>query len=216
MKIAVQCDFDGTVTEEDVSFLLLEHFAEGDWRAILRDYQAGRIPVGAFNTQAFAMVKADKQTLVDFVLKNEEVRVRPGFTELVGYCSGRGIKFVIVSNGVDFYIEAILVAMGIKGIEVFAAKSRFKSGGMGVAYIGRDGQRLEAGFKEAHVGRLREAGYDVIYVGNGMSDIYPARLSRHVFATGDLLERCRGEKLVCLPFNDFRDVLNGLKALLPG
>ncbi len=216
MKTAVQCDFDGTITEEDVSFLLLDAFADGNWRQLLRDYMAGRISVGAFNTRAFAMIKADRQTLRDFVLKSDRVKIRPGFRELLDYCSRKGLKFVIVSNGVDFYIEAILEDMGAGGIEVFAAQSQFRPGGMRVDYIGPDGSRMEAGFKEAHTELLKRRGYSVIYVGNGLSDIYPARRASHVFATGDLLERCSEEKLACLPFDDLNDVLRGLKTLPPG
>ena len=42
-KTAVQLDFDGTVTEEDVSFLLLDRFANGDWRKYLAEYTAVRL-----------------------------------------------------------------------------------------------------------------------------------------------------------------------------
>jgi len=38
MKTMVQCDFDGTITEEDVSFFLLDTFADGDWRQLWKDY----------------------------------------------------------------------------------------------------------------------------------------------------------------------------------
>ena len=213
METAVQCDFDGTITEEDVSFLLLDAFADGNWRQIWKDYAAGEIPVGAFNTRAFAMVKADKQTLIDFVLMSDRVRIRPGFHELLGYCSRKGFKFVIVSNGLGFYIEVILENMGIKGVEVFAAQSRFSPEGMKVKYIGPDGSQMEAGFKEAHTELLKRRGYSVVYVGNGSSDIYPAKRASHVFATGDLLRRCREEKLECTPFNDFKDVVRGLETL---
>ena len=128
----------------------------------------------------------------------------------------KDFKFVIVSNGVDFYIEAILADMGIKGVEVFAAKSRFSPGGMKVKYIGPDGSQMEAGFKEAHTGLLKRRGYSVVYVGNGLSDIYPARQADYVFATGDLLKRCQETKLECLPFNDLNDVVRGLKTLALG
>jgi len=65
MKTLVQCDFDGTITEKDASFLLLDAFAQGDWRRLLRDYKEHKISVGEFNTRAFAMVKADKATLLE-------------------------------------------------------------------------------------------------------------------------------------------------------
>ena len=53
MKTLVQCDFDGTITEEDVSFLLLDTFTDGNWRQMLEDYHEGRISVGVFNTRAY-------------------------------------------------------------------------------------------------------------------------------------------------------------------
>lgn len=75
-KTLLQCDFDGTLTEEDVSFLILDRYAEGDWRAILREYQAGAISVGAFNNRAFSMVKQQKKTLETLVCN--EAKLRPG------------------------------------------------------------------------------------------------------------------------------------------
>ncbi len=216
MKTAVQCDFDGTITEEDVSFLLLDNFADGNWRELLKDYMAGKMPVGTFNRMAFAMIKADRKTLVDFILKSDKVKIRPGFDLLLDYCERRGFKFVIVSNGVDFYIETILEDRGIRGVKVYAARSQFSPEGVKVNYLGPDGTILESGFKEAYTGLLKKKGYSVAYVGNGVSDIYPARQSSHVFATGDLLKLCRETKLKCAPFHDLNDVVRGLEAIPPG
>jgi 2-hydroxy-3-keto-5-methylthiopentenyl-1-phosphate phosphatase len=216
MKIAIQCDFDGTITEKDVAYILLDNFADGNWRQLLQDYIAGRIAVGTFNRMAFAMVRADRQTLVDFTLKSSQVKVRSGFVELLEYCSRRDFEFVIVSNGLTFYIDTILEDMGIKGIEVFAAQSRFSPEGMKVKYVGPDGSQMESGFKEAHTALYKRKGYGIVYVGNGISDIHPARLAIHVFATGDLLELCREEALGCTPFNDFNDIIRGLETLALG
>ena len=213
MRIAVQCDFDGTITEEDVSFLLLDTYVGSKWREFWQEYLAGRIPVGTFNKKVFAMVKADRQTMTDLVLNSDRVRIRPGFNELLKYCSRKGFEFIIVSNGLTFYIEAILENLGINGVQVFAAQNQFSPEGMSVEYIGPDGSQIEAGFKEAYTEMLTKRGYSVVYLGNGASDIYPARQASQVFATGDLLPRCREEKLECTPFNDFYDVVRGLEAL---
>ena len=213
MKTLVQCDFDGTITDKDVSFLLLDAFADSSWRQMLKDYQAGGMSVGLFNTRAFAMIKADKQTLLDLVLNSDQVKIRPGFPELLDYCSRNGLEFVIVSNGQDFYVEAILNKLGIHNIEFFAARSRFRPEGLDVKYIGPDGRELLDGFKEAYAELFLSRGHRVIYVGNGVSDIYPARRAHHVFATGDLLERCHETNLNCTPFNDLHDVVEGLERL---
>jgi 2-hydroxy-3-keto-5-methylthiopentenyl-1-phosphate phosphatase len=216
MRIAVQCDFDGTITEEDVSFLILDTFVGSQWREMWQEYLDGKIPVGTFNKRVFAMVKADRQTLLDIVFTSDRVKVRPGFGELVDYCSQKGYKVIIVSNGLTCYIEAILENLGLDGIEVYAAQNRFSPEGMSVEYIGPDGSEMEAGFKEAYTELLRKEGYSVVYMGNGISDIYPARQASKVFATGDLLERCYEEKLECTPFNDFYDVVRSLETLSSG
>ncbi|HUT68543.1 MAG TPA: haloacid dehalogenase-like hydrolase, partial [Dehalococcoidales bacterium] len=182
----------------------------------LKEYMEGRIPVGTFNKKVFGMMKADRQTMTDLVLNSDRVKIRPGFRELIDYCSRKSFKPIIVSNGLIFYIEAILNRLGVNGIEVHAAENRFSPGGMNVRYVGPDGTEMEVGYKEAYTELLQKRGYNVIYVGNGTSDIYPSRQARYVFATADLLERCREENLECTPFTDFYDVIRGLENLSPG
>jgi len=211
MKNLVQCDFDGTITEEDISFLLLDAFAQGDWRRLLRKYQERKISVGEFNTRAFAMVKADKDRLLGAL--EGRVKVRTGFLELVNYCRQQGFRLVIVSNGVDFYINAILKDLGLADLEVHAAQASFHPAGMKVQYVGPDGKRLEDGFKEAYIQSFLKLGYGVIYIGNGDSDLAPAKHAHHVFATGDLLARTKENNLHCRPFEDFGDVVRDLKQM---
>src|SRR4030042_2342735 len=98
-KLAVQLDFDGTVTGEDVSFLLLDTFADGDWRKYLAEYTARKMTVGAFSKKVFGMVTADEKTLNDFVLSSLGAKTRRGLWELMDYCKRKGVKVVIVSNG---------------------------------------------------------------------------------------------------------------------
>jgi 2-hydroxy-3-keto-5-methylthiopentenyl-1-phosphate phosphatase len=213
-KIVFQSDFDGTITWKDVSFLFLDAFVGPRWREELKEYTARKISVGAFNTKVFSMIKAGKQELLDYMFRSGKVEIRPGFRELLDYCSGRGFRFIIVSNGIDFYIEALLKDMGIENVEFHAASSRFVPGqGMDVRYIGPDGKQMETGLKEAYTELMQGDGCDVIYAGNGVSDIYPARRARHVFATGDLLERCRQEGLACIPFNDLHDIVREMESL---
>ena len=211
MKTLVQCDFDGTVTEEDTSFFLLDAFAQGDWRRLLREYKEHRISVGEFNTKAFAMVKADKPTLLG-TLKGK-IKVRDGFHELVNYCRRRGFRLVIVSNGLDFYIEATMKDLGLNNLEVHAARASFHPEGMEVQYVGPDGKRLEDGFKEAYIQSFLKLEYRVIYVGNGDSDFAPAKYAHHVFATGELLAYCRENNLNYKPFENFIDVVSDIDLL---
>ena len=211
LKTVVQCDFDGTITQDDQSFLLLDTFANGNWRQLLADYREGRISVCHFNTKAFAMVKEDKQTLLDFI--RGKVKIRAGFSELLAYCRRNGFQFIIVSNGLDFYIEAILKHIGLQNIKVFAAQAHFGSRGIEVKYMGQNESHLENDFKERYVRSFLANGYRVIYVGNGLSDISPAKQAHHIFARDELLAYCKEASLNCTPFIDLNDVVRGLELL---
>jgi len=212
-KLAVQLDFDGTVTEEDVSFLLLDTFANGDWRQYLAEYTARKITVAAFSKKVFGMITADEKTLTDFVLNSPKARTRRGLWELVDYCKRKGIKVVVVSNGLEFYIKAILDKKRITGVEVHAAASVFSPDGMQVRYIGPDGKEIDDGFKEAYTDMLCRQGFQVVYIGDGSSDIYSARKAQNVCATGHLLELCRSEDLNWYPFEDFLDVVKVVRRI---
>jgi 2-hydroxy-3-keto-5-methylthiopentenyl-1-phosphate phosphatase len=211
MKTLIQCDFDGTITEEDASFFLLDKFAQGDWRRLFQQYREQKISVGEFNTRAFAMVKADKHRLLEALEGN--VKVRAGFHELVRYCLEEGLRFVIVSNGLDFYIKAALKDVGLAGLEVYAAQASFHPTGMKVRYVGPDGKTVDDGFKDAYIESFLSLGFRVIYIGNGDSDIAPARQAHRVFATGDLLAYGRENNLNCRPFADFREVIRELERM---
>jgi len=211
MKTLVQCDFDGTITEEDMGFLLLDAFASEDWRQLLTEYREGRMSVGYFNTRAFATVKADKQTLVKFV--KSKVKIRAGFHELLAYCRRKDFRFVIVSNGLVFYIEAILRDTGVDNIHILAAQTKFTPEGIEARYIGPEGNQIQDGFKEAYIRSFLSKGYRVVYIGNGNSDASPAKQAHHIFATGELLAHCKQTELNCTPFADLNDVVRGLELL---
>jgi 2-hydroxy-3-keto-5-methylthiopentenyl-1-phosphate phosphatase len=208
-KTLVQCDFDGTVTEEDVSFIILDAFAGGKWRHLFKDYQEGMITVGQFNTKAFSMVKADKESILNIV--RGKVKIRPGFQELVSFCRRKEFRFVIVSNGLEFYIKEILGNLGLNTLEVFAGKTDFHPDGLEVRHIGPDGKLMDAHIKAAYVDSFLEKGYRIVYIGDGASDVLPAKKSHHVFATGSLLECFKEKNFNCFPFSDFYEVVKVLE-----
>jgi len=211
MKTLVQCDFDGTITEADASFFLLDAFAQGDWRQVLQEYKEHKISVGQFNSRAFAMVKADESALLAAI--KGKVKIRVGLHDLVSYCKKRDFRFVVVSNGLEFYIRAILKEIGLENIEVHAAQTQFHPEGIGVQYMGPDGNQLDDGLKETYIKLFLKQGYRVIYVGNGDSDIAPAKYAHQILARGELLAYCRENNLKCRPFADFVDIIKALELM---
>jgi len=209
IKTLFQCDFDGTVTEGDASFVVLDAFTGGDWRQLFKQYQEGKMSVGRFNTEAFSRVRADRESLLRVIREN--VKLRPGFAELVACCRRQGLRLVIVSNGLEFYIEGLLEDIGVTDIEVFAARTQFDPEGLRVQYIGPDGSPLDSDFKEAYVDYFLNEGYRIIYAGNGSSDLPPAQKCHYIFATGTLLKRCQQTNTECTAFADFGEVVRAME-----
>ena len=142
-----------------------------------------------------------------------KAKIRAGFHELLACCRRKGFTFVIVSNGLDFYIEAILKDTGVDSIEVMAAQTRFTPEGIDAKYIGPEGNQIQDGFKETYIRLFLGTGYRVVYVGNGFSDVPSAKQAHHIFATGELLAHCKKTNLNCTPFVDLNDVVRGLELL---
>ena len=207
----IQSDFDGTLTEEDVSFALLDAFAEGDWRQLYQQYRNSKMTVGDFNTKAFAMVKASRDELLE--VAREQVKLREGLRNLVNYCQERGFRFLVVSNGLDFYIKDILGNVGLGNIEAYAATTEFGPEGLKVQYIGPEGRVLKKGFKEAYAKLFIKQGYQVVCIGNGPSDYSPATKAQHVFARDALMDMCKEKKVKCQPYADLNDVVRGLEKI---
>lgn len=201
----VQCDFDGTITVEDASFAILDEYVPDTWRSLFEEYQQGKMTVGRFNSMVFSMVKAEKETLLDMI--REKVSVREGFADFMEYCRSRGYRFVIVSNGLDFYIEDILGRIGFNDVEIHASNTIFGEKGLEVRHKGPDGNYLDEDVKAAYTEYYLNQDYRVIYLGDGRSDVLPASKSHHVFATGTMIEHCKENELDCSPFYDFYEVI---------
>jgi 2-hydroxy-3-keto-5-methylthiopentenyl-1-phosphate phosphatase len=203
-KILVQCDFDGTVTIDDISFMLLDAFAKGDWHVINQEYADGKISVGQFNERAFGLVRASKKDMLSYI--ERRVVIRPGFDEFIAVCRKKGFRLVIVSNGLDFYIKKIFVDRGLAELEYHASETRFHANKLKVRYVGPDGSVVDSGFKEKFVEEYIRENYQVVYIGNGTSDLSPAKGAHRVFATESLLENCRLTGLACIPFLSFYEI----------
>jgi 2-hydroxy-3-keto-5-methylthiopentenyl-1-phosphate phosphatase len=204
-KTLIQCDFDGTVTYKDVSFLLLDAFVGYEWRDYLDQYQEGKISVGEFSRKSFGMVKASRQQMLDYI-KNR-VRIRPGFKQFVQFCKSKDFSLVVVSNGLDFYIDNILKNLGLVDIEYHAAETIFNPGVLQVRYVNPEGKTIDTDFKLSYMEKFLDEGYEVVYIGDGNSDFVPAQKCHRIFATNSLLRRCKYHDLACAPFSDFFDIV---------
>jgi len=114
----------------------------------------------------------------------------------------------VLSDGLDHYIERMLLRNGLGAIEFFANRLHLEDETLRVEFPWYNMlECTECGCcKTHHLQRYREQGYFIVYVGDGLSDRCPCESADLVFAKGDLLSHCRDKNIACVEFRNFRDV----------
>jgi len=208
MRIFVS-DFDGTITEKDVAQMILDKYAYPEWLEIERQYRARKMGTREAISRQFGLVKATQEELLAFV--DDVAALDEHFREFLDFVMESGQELEIVSEGLDFYITHLLRKWDLP-LKFRTNRTSFKGAQMKIEYPHCDaGCYLCGTCKMGRVLQLRGEGYEVVYFGNGFSDICPALEADKVFAKAQLAKLCDEESREYIPFNDFGDVLEVVK-----
>ncbi|HEX5131879.1 MAG TPA: MtnX-like HAD-IB family phosphatase [Candidatus Krumholzibacteria bacterium] len=205
-KIAVLCDFDGTVAQDDVGNLLFRTFAaHGDAAEVVSKWKRGEISSRECLEQEASLARCSDTELHRFV---QSRALDPYFKDFHDFARQRGIEVVVLSDGLDYYIEKILIRNGLGEIEFFSNRLRLEAETLKVEFPWYNLlECTDCGCcKTHHLFRYRQNGYFIVYVGDGLSDRCPCESADLVFAKGDLLRHCREKNIAHVEFRNFRDV----------
>jgi 2-hydroxy-3-keto-5-methylthiopentenyl-1-phosphate phosphatase len=203
-------DFDGTITEEDLLDEIASRF--GDplvYQEVEEGLDEGRMPLREVITREFAPVRKPLDEVVRWELEN--VRIRPGFGELVELAKERGWRFVIVSSGFHELIEPILAR---EAVDVELHANRVDPNPEGWRVLWQYADECESCGESCKRAIVKEfAGADeLVYVGDGYSDRCAAEASDRVFAMKGLARYLDERGLRYERFDDFHDVVRRLAA----
>ncbi len=205
-KIAIFCDFDGTVAQEDVGELLFNTFTpKGESKKIARMWERGEISSRECLEREAALIEIERGELDRFVIQR---RLDPFFKDFHDFAKKRDMEVFITSDGLDYYIETLLLRNGLGEIEFFANHLVVNDTRFEVEFPHYDLMDCtDCGCcKTHHIHRYRDEGYFIIYVGDGLSDRCPIEAADMVFAKGDLLKFCVQNGIDHIKFRNFRDV----------
>jgi HAD superfamily phosphoserine phosphatase-like hydrolase len=207
MPRAFLCDFDGTVSPEDIGAALVRHFSPGreaDRDALLARWRSGDMGHRALTEAECALVSARESDALAFVRR---FRLDPAFAPFVREALGRGDAVMVVSEGFDFYVRDQLARAGLGQLPWAANHVRFEDARLHPEFPFADGGCGACGnCKAQHVRRYRAQGFHTILVGDGYSDRCGARAADEVLARGGLLAWCRDEGVPAESFGSFADV----------
>ncbi len=130
--LAVLCDFDDTTAVENVAELVMRRFGGDGWHDLREEFRSGHFPLREYQEAAFSTVRAGRDEMMALV--QEKATLRPRFKDLHAYCRQHDIPLAIVSNGLDFYVQALLEREGLADVPFYTVQTRFSGNGMEFAY----------------------------------------------------------------------------------
>ncbi len=214
----VVSDFDGTITQLDVTDQILAQLAHPSWRDVEREWALGTIGSRECLERQIALVEASAQELNAVI---DTIDLDPHFSAFHRFTRRKHLPFYIASDGFDYVIRRLLKRNGLRGL--FRNGSRLFASALRV-----EGRRLLLSFeyskkpcvhgcatcKAALLRRLGEKRQPVVFIGDGMSDRFAVEAADVVFAKRQLLAYCREQGIACRAFETFKDIESGLEELL--
>ena len=219
MKLALVLDFDGTITTKDIGVEIIKKYAGPDWEVGLRRWRTGEFNQQQLMEWEFARLPSERlPEMREFAL--QEAIVRPGLNALLELCRSNDVPVEVVSNGMMFYIEAVLGRERLSDLAFVAPIPTLNGIGNGPAVsFSKAVETCETTglCKCARARSLRAGDRKIVFVGDGISDFCIAEEEADfIIARSSLRDYCVKNGLTHNQFDDFNDVSRVMNSLLAG
>ena len=208
----VYFDFDNTITVFDVLDDIIKRFSiNKKWISIEKRWKQGKIGSKECLKRQLASVRISRKELLKYL---SSIKLDLHFKKLYAFLKDKGIHPVILSDDFSFIIKRLLLNNDVKGIKVYSNELKFKKDRLVLSFPHTN----NSCFMCAHCKKknlLKKPFSDkIIYIGDGFSDVCPAKQADIVFAKGSLLKYFRKAQRKCVAIKDLGDVYNRLKGVL--
>ena len=205
IEVQVLCDFDGTITNKDIGFTIIQEFAGPGWHEIEDAYQRGEKGSREALLDIFALTRVSEETLTRFV--DEHFHVDPYFPAFLDLCHKQNMAVTVLSDGFDFYIDLMFRKFNVD-VPYLANKLQVVDCSLRADFPHSSGQCGACGnCKLAFAQGVKNNGKNIIYIGDGYSDKCVSGLADVVFAKDVLADYCRQQGMKFFPFAGFDDIL---------
>lgn len=214
MQLSIFCDFDDTITMQDVGNAMFQTF--GDYHKYWNEYINGKYSCRELNIKLCNSIPAaiTKEIITNFALSQE---VDAYFVNFVNYCHSNNYNFTIVSDGYDIYINPIINSLNLKnGIKIFCNKMQYIDNKFIPDFFGSvESCTCSTASCKRNVVLNNSADDDIlVYIGDGMTDFCAAEHCDIVFAKKQLAHYCNENKIPHYPFRSFFDIQRILEQLV--
>jgi 2,3-diketo-5-methylthio-1-phosphopentane phosphatase len=202
LPIQILVDFDGTISCEDTTDLILERFAEPSWRAVEEIWERGEIGSRECMVRQIDLLRASPAELDSFL---HGIPLDSGFRGFAQSCASRGLLVTVVSDGLDRSVKAALSRLELD-LPVLANHLEWLGGSRWRLSFphGREDCRSLAGNCKCRA-QAGDSSLRVL-IGDGRSDFCAAAEADMVFAKGRLIAHCRDSSIQHEAFTSFADL----------
>ena len=215
-KLALVIDFDGTITDDDFFVYVRDAYFDDNALAPWRLYLEGKFTHFNALKQIYGTLRVSEKEINKLV---EKVRIDTSALSLFKYCFNKNMPVYIASAGCDYYIKR-LIGNEIKAynITLITNTSYYnKDEGLVIQPPHADSwyYKESTGISKANIVEyLKQNGYFVIFAGDGLPDIEPAKIADIVFAKKILLEKCLELGMSTEEFITCEQIVNYMKNML--
>ncbi|MDQ0012929.1 2,3-diketo-5-methylthio-1-phosphopentane phosphatase [Variovorax boronicumulans] len=204
----IQCDFDGTISVEDVTDSLLQRFGGRGWHALEKAWESGQI--GSRECMSGQVSLLD-MSAHEFDSHLDRMPIDRHFRAFVAAARLRGITVQVVSDGLDLAIKRILQAHDLGDLPVVAnqlIQITERGWRLYTPHARANCERASGNCKCANLATQRKVHGKVLFVGDGSSDFCVSGKADFVLAKDRLIGHCRSRRIAHAAFDNFRDALD--------
>lgn len=210
--VGVFCDFDGTISKNDLITSIAYEFAGPTGRDLVRRIQRRELSVRDGVEAIFHAIPSAR--LPEITRYTEPLMVvREGFDQLVGGCISRGWLFTVVSGGLDIFVHPVVQAYRSE-IEVFCNHLDASGDYLSIEWNVTCDDLCDGGCglcKPTVLRRFKPVNDVQVVIGDGVTDLKAAKEADYVFARASLLRVCREQGIACTPFESLAEIIPALE-----
>ncbi|MBR2069771.1 MAG: MtnX-like HAD-IB family phosphatase [Candidatus Gastranaerophilales bacterium] len=208
--LIIVSDFDGTITKKDSLYNFFKSYANASWLEVEKLWEEGKISSKECLMREFELVEGLGEDLVNEYINNVELDL--DFIEFNNYRIKQGIKLIIVSDGIDYFIKKILAKYKIENIEIISNHAEFINKKLKLSFPNSnpDCKNASATCKCAVVSNLKKYYNKIVYLGDGVSDYCVCAKADILYAKGSLIKYCKANNINHIEFQNFKDVLRNI------
>lgn len=223
-KLKIYCDFDGTVTKNDVWVSALGKFIvdKEKFGVVCEEFTSNVISARECNLRELDLMENFDFETLDKYLDEEELDEY--FRYFLDYCKQNNYEITLLSEGLDYYINYILDRENLD-LKFFSnkliAKEIIDDNGnnklkLTCEFPYPDEHCTYCGMSKRNVviNNTNDLDNEVsVFIGDGISDFCASNYADIVFAKKRLASYCWKNNITYFDFKNFNDIINKLESL---